>query len=319
MEKKHQISISKSTKVIPTIINGVTLIKHNKYSGHRLGNNSQQKSDHRILIIGDSHARGLARHLQMNLSDNFRTEGIVKPGARISTLITSGTGDINELTDKDIIIFCGGAKDIGNNNTSDGLKHIIKFVQTNKHTNIMLLGAPFRYDLPKWSCVNDEVQTFNRKLMKLVKPFDHVRVLKLDKEREFFTRHGQHLNDRGKERVAAQVVQMMTTVLHKQNTEPISLHWNNELEDEKIQVLSEGTISINSPKKSSDKEVAISSVIIQGDLTEEVKEISEKWIQSRSTEKLEHQAVKAVRSSKRLKKTTIATKNFDFLGEKERV
>ena len=84
-----------------------------------------------------------------------------------------------------------------------------------------------------------------------------------------------------------------------------SRHFRNKKKEDRI----EDRISINNIKKTLiDKEVAISSVIIQGDSSEEVKEISEKWIQSGSTNNLEHQAVKAVRSSKRLKKTTLSLK-----------
>jgi hypothetical protein len=40
------------------------------------------------------------------------TSGFVKPGACIDTLIASATGDIEYLTNKDIIVFWGGTNDI---------------------------------------------------------------------------------------------------------------------------------------------------------------------------------------------------------------
>jgi hypothetical protein len=55
----------------------------------------------------------------------------------------------------------------------------------NTNTNIILVSVPHRYDLPDWSCVNSEVETLNRKLMELVKPFNHVKIVKVDLEREF--------------------------------------------------------------------------------------------------------------------------------------
>jgi hypothetical protein len=85
--------------------------------------------------------------------------------------------DISESTDKDITVFRGGANDVSNNNIQEGLKH---FVQTHRHTNIILVSVPHRYDLPDWSRVNIEVETFSRKLMKLVKPFQHVKVVEVE-------------------------------------------------------------------------------------------------------------------------------------------
>lgn len=120
-EKNQQTALPKLTKGIPTIINGVISANHNNFIGHKLTKDSQQKFDHKIVIIGDSHARGCANNVKSNLSDNFRTEGIVKPGAVMSTLMTSGTGVIKESTNKDIIVLWGGANDISSNNTSEGL------------------------------------------------------------------------------------------------------------------------------------------------------------------------------------------------------
>jgi hypothetical protein len=77
----------------------------------------------------------------------------------------------------------------------------------------MLVSIPHRYDLPDWSCVNYEVEAFNRKLMKLVKPFKHVKVVKVDLGREFYTNHGQHMTNMGKGKVAVKIAQAVTTIL----------------------------------------------------------------------------------------------------------
>jgi hypothetical protein len=153
--------------VIPVIINGVTSVEGNKNIRHKVKRDVQQKPGYKIVIIGDSHARGCAGIMKQNLSDRYKTNGVVKPGATMNTLMVSGKSEIRELTDKDKIVFWGGANDVSTNNTQEGLKYIVNFVQTNEHTNIILVSVPHRYDLPDWSCVNSEVGTFNRELMKL--------------------------------------------------------------------------------------------------------------------------------------------------------
>jgi hypothetical protein len=119
-------------------------------------------------------------------------------------------------------VFTGGTNHVSNNNSQAGLKHIVNFVQTNRHTNIILVRVS-----PDWPCVNYEVETFNRKLMELVKPFKNDKVVKADLEREFYTNHGQHMKSMGKEKVAVQTAQAVTIILQ----EPISLYWKTDQED----------------------------------------------------------------------------------------
>jgi RNase H-fold protein (predicted Holliday junction resolvase) len=55
------------------------------------------------------------------------------------------------------------------NNSTTALRHVRNFIKSNNHTNIILVSAPHRYDLMQSSCVNNEIRSFNRKLMKSVK------------------------------------------------------------------------------------------------------------------------------------------------------
>jgi hypothetical protein len=58
---------------------------------------------------------------------------------------------------------------IGKNNVKEEMKEILKLVKENSHTNIILTCIPQRYDLLEWSCVNTEMESFNRKLGKSMK------------------------------------------------------------------------------------------------------------------------------------------------------
>jgi len=44
-------------------------------------NNSQRERKHKIMIVGDSHARGSASNIKHNLNNDFDLNGFVKPGA----------------------------------------------------------------------------------------------------------------------------------------------------------------------------------------------------------------------------------------------
>ena len=129
--------------------------------------------------------------------------GFVKPGINIATQTSSKIADINLLTKNDLIIFWGGSNDVSKNNTQEGLKHLVHFVQSSNHTNIILMCVPPQHDLLEWSCVNNEVRVLNRKLSKIMKPYNHLLMVSADTDRKFFCRHGLHLNNLGKEKIAS--------------------------------------------------------------------------------------------------------------------
>jgi hypothetical protein len=90
--------------------------------------------------------------------------------------------------------------------------------------------------------VNHEVKTFTKKSVKLMKPFKHVTVIKVDLDRNCFTRQGLHMNKLGKERIALKISNAITTILQKQTEEPISMYWKTDQDDSVSDVSSEDNI-----------------------------------------------------------------------------
>jgi hypothetical protein len=109
-----------------------------KRTRHNLKNNTQTTVDHKIMILGDSHAQGLSSNMKSNLDDNYSVCGFVKPGLNIATQISSVAADINLVTKNDLIIIWGGSNDVSKNISQEGLKYLVNFVQSNNHTNILL-------------------------------------------------------------------------------------------------------------------------------------------------------------------------------------
>jgi hypothetical protein len=177
------------------------------------------------MILGDSHARGPSSNVKNNLDDNYSVCGFVKPGVNIATQISSMTLDINRLKKNDVIFWCG-SNDVSKNNSREDLKLLVNFVQSNNHTNIFLMSVPPRHDLPEWSCENNEIKAFNRKLLKLMKPYNHVSIVTANTDRKFFTSHGLHMNNLGKEKTASKVSTIVKNIFQKQNVK-ISLCWKS--------------------------------------------------------------------------------------------
>jgi hypothetical protein len=89
------------------------------------------------------------------------------------------------------------------------------------------MNLPSRYDLKSFSCVNQEVNIFNRKLGKVMKIFDHVYQCHMVFDNYLHTRHGLHLNKKGKKSVAKQLASMIRGILvdSEKVVAPIPMQW----------------------------------------------------------------------------------------------
>lgn len=118
-------------------------------------------SKNKVLIIGDSHVRDLSVKIRNFLNVPLNVTGITKPNANAESITSSSHFATKNVTKKDLLIFYGGTKDISRNETSNGLKALRAFAHRTINTNVILLEAPYRYDLPPSSCVNTKVTRFN--------------------------------------------------------------------------------------------------------------------------------------------------------------
>jgi hypothetical protein len=190
----------------------------------KTAHSKKESRKHKILIIGDSHARGCAANLKSSLNETFEVMGTVMPGSRLEHIMNSARSDISHLSRKDFVVVWGGANDISKNESNSGLKYLRKFALRNKHTNIIAVAPPHRYDLPDFPCVNQETQVFKRKLRKQLKDMQHIHIVDVNLTRDEFTRHGLHLNHLGKERIAKTIEQSINILTTTRNP-TISLIW----------------------------------------------------------------------------------------------
>ena len=81
----------------------------------------QKETKHRVIVIGDSHAQGCAAEIKSNLDENFDVQGFVNPGTGLSAIISSAKRDIRQLSKQDVVVVWGGSKDVGKNETKQGI------------------------------------------------------------------------------------------------------------------------------------------------------------------------------------------------------
>ena len=154
--------------------------------------------------------------------------GITKPNADIEAITFPLDLKTENLTKKDLIIFYGGTKDISINETKKGVHSLKGFAQRTMNANVILFGVPYRYDLPRSSCVNTEVKLYNKRLQSLMSTSNHVRVLSMYTERRHHTKHGLHLTKKGKDWIVSNIVKEIGNLyLPCKISPPIVLLWRD--------------------------------------------------------------------------------------------
>jgi hypothetical protein len=249
-------SLTKSTKKstnkssagnkIPTIINGQIINGDTKKPSRKLVNSScvpdtkSNKYDHKVKIIGDSHLKGSAARINQYPNTKFEICSFIKPGAHTDELVHSQEMESTCLGRQDVNVINGGTNDIDNNSTERNRVSVMttQFMQKYNNTNIIVVNIPHRHDLAMESRTNLEIQAFSAKLNKTAKSFRHVALLEIDSKRKYFTKHGLHLNNAGKEWLAKLIATQIDKLINNINEiEPtVALNWKEETTNESIKI-----------------------------------------------------------------------------------
>ena len=112
---------------------------------------------------------------------------MVKPGCELNTFLESANSVLGSLTQRDIILICGGSNDFNTGKGESIIDHIMEFIKTNNHTNIVLTNVPVRYDLSYYSPENKGIRSFNKKFMEIIKEHKQVALIERDIDRKYHT------------------------------------------------------------------------------------------------------------------------------------
>ena len=83
---------------------------------------------HKITMIGDSFLRGIRENVDLSLSNKFGIYNMVKPGCELNTLLESANSVLESLTQRDIILICGGLNDFNADKGESIIDHIMEFI-----------------------------------------------------------------------------------------------------------------------------------------------------------------------------------------------
>jgi hypothetical protein len=122
-------------------------------------------------------------------------------------------------TERDVFVISGGSNDIDINyeKTSDVLSKMVKFIQLFNNSKIIIMSIPYRHDLEENARINLAIKKLNKKLKDITQRFRHVIIINSDINRTYFTRHGMHLNNRGKAKLAKEIANLINKFYLEEN------------------------------------------------------------------------------------------------------
>jgi hypothetical protein len=101
----------------------------------------------------------------------------------------------------------------------------LTYVSNINHTNVIIIGAPPRYDAQAESHLTNSSKLFNNKLSKFTRISNRVTMCEMPTNRLLYTKHGLHLNTSGKKILSNKLVSLIFRVLEKVEVKPIMLKW----------------------------------------------------------------------------------------------
>lgn len=161
--------------------------------------NSASCKQRKIILLSDSHGRGLSERLNMKLPSDFHVSSFVMPSAPLEH-VTKDTSTVQRIcNENDFVIILAGT-----NNVPDNCSGISDFMAQKlaelDDTNTIVLSIPNRYDTTKF---NQLIVKANRDLSDTVARFKRATFVSLHSlSRNSYTNHGLHLNGRGKDKLS---------------------------------------------------------------------------------------------------------------------
>jgi len=177
---------------------------------------------------------------------------MVKPGAHTKSISASIQETVNKLTQDDMIVLGSGTND--NDNDQDYFKstfvNIKEYLLSLSHTNVLVLGIQFRYDLQNSRDINSVITKINTKISRLMYLLPNARFLPSNNDGKLFTKHGLHRNKFGKQLLVTQLARNVFNTLSPLKPigmKGIPLPWNRSIENP------QETNTVKTVKRNSDR------------------------------------------------------------------
>lgn len=221
LSKDDSVCIPSTTIQVQAIVHEPKIQKKNrtKYTSPK-GVTKKELCQKNILILTDSHGKGLSHLVQSKLCDTNVTVWS-KPGAKLKHILREGHSMAKKLCSRDLVIIIGGTNDTGRGEPSQltisqGIKDLLSW---NISARIVVNNIPYRHDQPY---LNSNIHFLNSTIHKMISNYRgtlNISNAKItdDIHRRYYTRHGLHFNKAGKRLVSEKLAELIKHI----NSSPI--------------------------------------------------------------------------------------------------
>lgn len=160
----------------------------------------------KLHLFCDSQGRKLGAKLSQEFSD-VEVCSFVKPNAPIKDIVKSV--DPKCYSENDYVVFAG-TNDASTNQSENIISSIHENLDNLKQTNVIVIDVPHRFDLSRSSYENQKIDETNCVLFNIGKNFKNVNMISSNNlDCSNYTRHGFHLNSKGKQVLSRKISRIM--------------------------------------------------------------------------------------------------------------
>lgn len=273
-------SASRSTEDRVTKQDGVKQISQQK----------TEKKETKVVIVADSHGRGIGQLIRDQLGDEFNVQTFVSSGAGIQTIADKACSEAKNLKSNDWIIVMGGSNDLDDSKgASQPIAHaLLKLLPISKKCKLLINTIPRTksYVDPnrnsKTRDANFLIHQFINNCSSDAKCSKNLFVNFLDKKlsESHLNQSGGHLSKQGKIKLADSIVKLMspnpvpTIFLAKSDSHKTSVYKKPTVLDIWLQ---QGRQKENVSQTINDEVLLISDTVIK-DLKNKKRTFLDKWL-----------------------------------------
>lgn len=198
---KRIVELEEKNKYLCSKLNELTSNRVSTSNNHTADPSScidRCKQINRIFIFSDSHGRDLGSILRLNyVHPNCQVFTMIKPNARFADVVSSIPDLCRDANKNDVIFVIAGSNNLPNLGPDLNVELYLGCLQPlTLVSNVVICSIPTRYDNPNLYRNINRANSFLKK-----QTTDHIgKFFECDQflRRSFFTRHGLHMNKRGK-------------------------------------------------------------------------------------------------------------------------
>lgn len=214
-ELRSQPAASTGTRVVqaepnviskkPTRNQDSQTISHSAIGKNPPVRTSVNRTNTEVKLYCDSQGRHLSSLLWEILPPSIKVEALVKPGATSVEIIKEAIRRSHHDASPKYTVIMAGTNDLDSHSPTILPKVITALLDVSKNSNVIIVGVPPRHDAHPRSRLNVHVESINQSLLSLVDLHDNLTYVRPPPTRAHYTRHGLHLNRKGKQFIAGRL------------------------------------------------------------------------------------------------------------------